>query len=78
MGRRAKPKHLSAAETERFLKAATELHSACRRPMLSVLSEDYRALNDLSIAICATIQRLGHELPWVSYGHRMPDHRGPD
>jgi hypothetical protein len=76
MGRRAKLKHLNSADTERFLKAATELHDSCCRPLLDVQSEHYRALSDLNHAICATIKKLGHELPWVNWASKMPPPSG--
>lgn len=76
MGRRAKSKHINSAEAERFMKAATELHDACCRPLLDVQSEHYRALRDLNQAICATIKRLGHEPPWVSWASKMPPPNG--
>lgn len=76
MGRRAKSKKLSGIETARLLEAATALHRACCDPLLNVSSDDYRALRDLHQAMCETIRKLGHDLPWVSYASRM--HGGQD
>lgn len=66
MGRHRKSTKLTAPELVRFLDAARELHNACCHPLLATSSDDYRALRDLNLTICDTIQKLGHPLPWVS------------
>ena len=66
MGRHRKSTKLTAPELARFLDAATELHNACCHPLLATSSDTYRALRDLNLTICNTIEKLGHPLPWVS------------
>lgn len=58
---------LTAAEIERFLKAATELHLACCQPRLRTDAPAYRTLSDLNSATCDAIREVtGAEPPWAA------------
>ena len=66
MARRFRQENLTEKELARFLDAAATLHGACCDPRLATSSDTYRALRDLNLTICDTIEKLGHPLPWVS------------
>jgi hypothetical protein len=76
MARRFTRKELSQAELERFLAAATALHDACCDPRLAVGSDARKALTALNAEICGTIEKLGHDLPWVNRQGFMVGLRG--
>jgi hypothetical protein len=76
MARRSKQKELSQSEMARFLAAATELHDACCDPRLAVGSDARKALSALNSEICGTIEKLGHDLPWVNRQGFMTGLRG--
>lgn len=65
--RRKRRVKLSQSETAEFMEAATRLHRACCRPLLSTMSDDHRVLSDLNEAICEAIVKVtGKEPPWMT------------
>ncbi|MER8373919.1 hypothetical protein [Mesorhizobium sp. M1406] len=66
---RTKPsKQLSQDEIERFLVAAEALHRSIVKPLLSPMSEHYRALQNTHEALLKTVKDItGKDAPFIRW-----------
>ncbi|MER8575334.1 hypothetical protein NKH19_25280 [Mesorhizobium sp. M1338] len=76
---RTKPsKHLSQAEIECFLVAAEALHKSIVKPLLSPMSEHYRALHNTHEALLKTVKDItGKNAPFIQWNTTGPVRPAP-
>lgn len=66
---------LSQAETDRFLMAAEVLHKSIVKPLLSPVSEHYRALQNTHEALLKTVKDItGKDAPFIRWHGTGPVH----
>ncbi|MDX8453231.1 hypothetical protein RFM98_10720 [Mesorhizobium sp. VK9D] len=74
MVRRNKAKQLSEVEIERFMEAASAMHTAIVRPLISTQCDHYRAMGDLHEALLKAVKDVTGKdaafIKWFGAGSR--------
>ncbi|UCI06302.1 hypothetical protein [Mesorhizobium sp. B1-1-8] len=73
MVRRNKPKQLSGADLEQFLKAAEALHASITRSLISPQCEHYRSMQMVHAALLKSVREItGTDAPFIRWNGTGP------